>query len=618
MKRAYPRMPGRSPHPARRGKAILAAFGAVVAALLVAWPAQAAFPGANGRIAYAVETYPKLSDAVGSYRVASILPDNTKPRALGPSAAGRVAFSPDGRRIAYADGEDWNNNLWITPVNGPGRSRRVTNLTHGYDTFGSPDWSPSGRRLVFERSSSDGPPELWIHYFNGNRRLTEGASPAWSVNGDIAFTGTTAAGGGIWVIRPDGSGLHRISELGGSPDWSPDGRRIVFMMGRIAVMRADGSHLRQLVTGSAPAFSPDGSQIVFLRGKSVYKMASAGRHVKRLRSHSDSLDWGVRVYAPDWQPRPRRGETLLAPSAAAAPPCESPYSRWDLGAPEQVSFDRVASVSVGHGRNTQVLGARLDYIDANGQAFFSHTFSAPEIASDAPLRFPIRLGADSGQVVVRLTTTVLGAFSQPGPPGYFYAVCDVLTERTVHAFPGHVPRVRLFGDTDFNDFTPALLDLGVDPICELIAPGEFRVLVSHHGRRRALVLRLDPQCPNPADDRSARPGFGWERSGRVIPGLRFRLEGPEGLGIHGFGRRDWIRVYRFDAFWNDRRTLRRWLRVRHRYAPARRIYDDSDSFDLACEETSGEDGPTIHKDKRGYYCVEPGHHETQSRLLRNP
>jgi hypothetical protein len=302
---------------------------------------------------------------------------------------------------------------------------------------------------------------------------------------------------------------------------------------------------------------------------------------------------------------------LLAPSVAAAPPCESSYSPWDLRAPEQLTFDRYASVWVDHGRSIQqVLGARLEYLDANGQAFYSHTFSATEIASETTLRFPIRLGADSGQVGVKLTTTVLGALSQPDPPGYFYAPCDVLAERTVRAFPGQVPRVRLFGDADFNESTPAVLDLGVGPICELIAPGELRVLVSHHGRKRALVLRLDPQCPSPAEDRS---GFAWERSGRVIPGLRF-----EGLGIVGVGRRDWLRVYRFDAFWNDRRTLRRWLRVRHLYAPARRIYDGSNSFDFVCEETSGEEGLPIHKDKRGYYCVEPGHQETRSRVLAEP
>ena len=61
-------------------------------------------------------------------------------------------------------------------------------------------------------------------------------------------------------------------------------------------------------------------------------------------------------------------------------------------------------------------------------------------------------------------------------------------------------------------------------------------------------------------------------------------------------------VYRVDAFWNDRRMLRRWIRARHRYEPARRIYDDADNFLEACGETSGEEGPPILRDKRGTYA----------------
>lgn len=302
-------------------------------------------------------------------------------------------------------------------------------------------------------------------------------------------------------------------------------------------------------------------------------------------------------------------------SPAGAAPCQD-RPEVSLFAPSLLSFERLGTVAVDGGDQSgpKVLSARLDYVDANDQSFFSHVFTAEELDRDITSQFPIQLSEDNSQVAVRLTATQQRSYEYrpPGPP------CEVFEERTVRAFPGHVPRVRLFGDADFNDFTSAVLDLGVEPICELIAPGELRVHVSHHGRRRALVLRLDPQCPNPADDRSAKPGFGWEQSGRVIPGLRFRAVSAEGLGIDGVGRRDWIRVYRFDAFWEARRTLRRWLRVRHRYTPARRIYDDSDSFDFACEETSGEEGPPIHRDNRGYYCVVPATHETQSRVLRDP
>jgi hypothetical protein len=330
---------------------------------------------------------------------------------------------------------------------------------------------------------------------------------------------------------------------------------------------------------------------------------------------------------------------LLALPAQAAPPCDSPEALYQgrdspitvSQAPDRLTFDRLANVHVYHDAFsiTKALSARLDYVDANRSLFFTHVFSAEEIdpgPNGKTLKFPIQLGADSGQVLVRLIVTQQQQ-RHPDEPGDPYPPCEVVQERIVRPFPGRGPRFQLLLDDVSYFEQSADLSLGIDHVCERIAPGEVRVLVSHHGRRRGLMLRLDPPCEDQAMMSGERgsyevegSNFGWRRSGRVIPGLRFRRpsaglvhEGP--LGIFAVGRRRWTRVYRVDAFWNARRMLRRWIRASHRYKPARRIYEDSDNFEEACTETSGEEGPPIHRDKRGSYCVEPGQHETRVRVL---
>jgi Tol biopolymer transport system component len=79
----------------------------------------------------------------------------------------------------------------------------------------------------------------------------------------------------LFTIHPDGSGLKRIRIKGSTtnPDWSPDGRSIVFGLetdtdAGIAIMSADGADLRNLTRkgfqGQA-AFSPDGQWIAYER-----------------------------------------------------------------------------------------------------------------------------------------------------------------------------------------------------------------------------------------------------------------------------------------------------------------------------------------------------------------
>ena len=120
----------------------------------------------------------------------------------------------------------------------------------------------------------------------------------------------------LFTSNTDGSGLERlVSDLADytAPDWSPDGRRIVFASTRggnanfdIYVMNADGSNVRR-VYGTpqaefAPSWSPDGGRIAFQYqtsiqdGWDIYTVRLDGTDLQRVTS--SRLDEEL----PDWSP----------------------------------------------------------------------------------------------------------------------------------------------------------------------------------------------------------------------------------------------------------------------------------------------------------------------------
>ena len=91
--------------------------GVVVAALGFAVnSAEASFPGRNGWIAVTVDCC-SGSDST-DYRISLFAPDGSR-RKAGPGGEVDVAFSPEGRRVAYASGFDYG--LTVEPTNGGGR-----------------------------------------------------------------------------------------------------------------------------------------------------------------------------------------------------------------------------------------------------------------------------------------------------------------------------------------------------------------------------------------------------------------------------------------------------------------------------------------------------------------
>jgi Tol biopolymer transport system component len=96
--------------------------------------------------------------------------------------------------------------------------------------------------------------------------------PQWSPRGDrIAFLSTREISAQLYLMRPDGSDQTRLTTV---PEavlharWSPDGTKLAFVTypsGKLSLINADGSGLRELVAGRVIelSWSPDGAELAY-------------------------------------------------------------------------------------------------------------------------------------------------------------------------------------------------------------------------------------------------------------------------------------------------------------------------------------------------------------------
>jgi Tol biopolymer transport system component len=297
--------------------------------LASAAPADATYPGKNGGIAFAQRSGSgDMPPLIEHNRLAAATLGRVEPRVLidcelsdGVPSGGDCtvtthqapSYSPDGTRIVFDAGE----RLAVMDAGGEGPPELLPGASAD---DGNPAFSPDGRRIVFSGANDRGTSDLYVRRLDGGAArliVHDAGEPAWSSRNRLAYVRS----GNVYSARPNG-GDRRFVTSGVSPDWSPDGTRLLLVRpsprlvfdgptGRMYVVRSSGRGLHRVLRRggvSHPVWSPDGRWIAFDGfDLGVFaKRLGSPRPARELAPTQISGESGfVASFDPAWQPRPR-------------------------------------------------------------------------------------------------------------------------------------------------------------------------------------------------------------------------------------------------------------------------------------------------------------------------
>jgi TolB protein len=262
-----------------------------------------------------------VSKRGGNASVYLVNPDGSGAKNLTDSKSENAypAWSPDGKKIAFASDRDGTLHVYVMDADGS----NVNQVTKGDAASRVPTWSADGKTIAFCRAAENGSQICTVDAAGGEAKpvgVGDGWDPAFSPDGKkILFTSFRDGDGfRLYVMDADGSNIKRLTDDPNPvgyvyPAWSPDGKKIAWTGHKndalhIFVADADGKNAKQLTDlgglATYAAWSPDGKSIAFYHSKdsesgTFYLVDADGGNRRELLKDEAHVEGG----RPAWRPK---------------------------------------------------------------------------------------------------------------------------------------------------------------------------------------------------------------------------------------------------------------------------------------------------------------------------
>jgi len=187
-----------------------------------------------------------------------------------------LAWSPTGQQIAYMTGgtfTDMRSTVFVADSGGAAPRIRLTNTPHSQ---GRPDWSPNGKFVLFQQTSSEANFDLWFVSMTDGRQAVpylqtphQESDGRFSPDGKwVAYTSNQSGRREIWVAAFPPSVTNQQVSFGGGENavWQRDGKELFYRS-------ADGNLMTVPVEDVAGTLRFGTAKILFPMTATVYDVA---------------------------------------------------------------------------------------------------------------------------------------------------------------------------------------------------------------------------------------------------------------------------------------------------------------------------------------------------------